>query len=461
MQFFRYRHGIALFLFQTIALTCHPTDVLAKKWTDMDGKTFEAEYVRFTEREQRVMLRRGNRVFSLQLSQLSTADRRYVLSTAVRTWTDRTGRYKTRAKLVKAVTDSVTIEKEDGAQVDVPLRALSQECQKFVADFKSLKVQPPSQLSLLQLFKQLDAKEKAAIPPSVQELIDIVGDAENKARITRLDAIRDIGKFGPMAAPALPFLRSLLLDNDLETRERVFEALANIGKPSVPTLVGILDVMKSPKHFAQDRKTAGPTLFRSLTRLSIDSLGKIPDAVEDATPILLELSIESDEVFAKGLQGAPDATVYHTVALETLEKLKPDPASIAPGLGRVLEVYCTRIRRLDGNARPGRFGRNPVAAKTTELVSQCGRAARMIAQMPCPPRELVPALISVLGTPQLRLPQHVPARVSGPVDHAIHALGTIGPGAKDALDVLRTFLDDKRLGKAAEDAISRISASNP
>jgi len=53
---------------------------------------------------------------------------------AVRTWSDAKGKNKIKAKFVKLDGDTVTLEKEDGDEVEIELKKLSAADQKFVAD---------------------------------------------------------------------------------------------------------------------------------------------------------------------------------------------------------------------------------------------------------------------------------------------------------------------------------------
>ncbi len=56
------------------------------------------------------------------------------LPAEVRTWTDNTGKYKTRAEYVSYAEGKVTLRKSDGLEVQLPLKRLSREDQRYVQE---------------------------------------------------------------------------------------------------------------------------------------------------------------------------------------------------------------------------------------------------------------------------------------------------------------------------------------
>jgi hypothetical protein len=55
----------------------------------------------------------------------------------IRTWTDSTGKFKVTAKFVRVSDGKVTLEREDGSQVEIPLEKLSEADRKTVADIQA------------------------------------------------------------------------------------------------------------------------------------------------------------------------------------------------------------------------------------------------------------------------------------------------------------------------------------
>jgi hypothetical protein len=100
--------------------------------------------------------RRGN-VSWAAMALVSFAFGAVLLSPAMaqesRTWTDATGKYKIKAKFVELANDAVTLEREDGSQVVIPLKKLSQSDQKAVAELQASEQNP---------FQAVKPAEKAA-----------------------------------------------------------------------------------------------------------------------------------------------------------------------------------------------------------------------------------------------------------------------------------------------------------
>lgn len=65
----------------------------------------------------------------------------------VRTWTDTTGRYKIRAALVRIEGDNVTLEREDGQTVSLPISRLSAAGQKYLRDLAAETMSSPAATS--------------------------------------------------------------------------------------------------------------------------------------------------------------------------------------------------------------------------------------------------------------------------------------------------------------------------
>src|SRR5580765_6302141 len=52
----------------------------------------------------------------------------------LRTWTDSTGKFEIKAKFVKLADGKVTLEQEDGSEIEIPLKKLSAADQKAASD---------------------------------------------------------------------------------------------------------------------------------------------------------------------------------------------------------------------------------------------------------------------------------------------------------------------------------------
>ena len=77
---------------------------------------------------QRIKQGRGNRV-TLKLTEATQTP---TAATEVRKWTDNTGNFQVRGTLVVVADGKVTLRKEDGSEVVVPLARLSAEDRDFL-----------------------------------------------------------------------------------------------------------------------------------------------------------------------------------------------------------------------------------------------------------------------------------------------------------------------------------------
>jgi len=80
---------------------------------------------------------------------------------ALRTWSDSTGKFKIKGKLVGVEGGTVTLEKEDGSQLEIELKKLSQADQKFIADWEKSNADNPFKDKGKDPFK---AKSKSTKP---------------------------------------------------------------------------------------------------------------------------------------------------------------------------------------------------------------------------------------------------------------------------------------------------------
>jgi HEAT repeat protein len=174
---------------------------------------------------------------------------------------------------------------------------------------------------------------------------------------------------------------------------RTVACLGAIGKPAVPVLA---DAWKGQNVYVR--------------RAVADALGSIGPEAKEAIPALLEW-IKADEPYAQR-------------AAQALNKISPEPKVFVPA---AIEVITKRLAKKD----TGWYG--SAAETMIEGLGKMGPAAK----------DAVPILIKVLEAKVAVLP-------------TINALAAIGTDSKPALLVLRSYLDNREFGRAAEKAIEKI-----
>ncbi len=355
-----------------------------------------------------------------------------------------------------------SVEKQDVAPVVPPPTAapVSTDQKKETETQEKPQETLPPPRTLKEAFQRLDSLVTDPIPPEVAALIAVFRDEENKTRQTRLRKLLEIGRYSHAAAPALPFLRQLLLDCDLEIRGVVFEVMEDIGTPSVPTIIDILRIMQDPTDFAADR--SGPR--DKLAYRAIASFGRINGSnTKDASIVLLELCIQSNAVFhyrqrfrepvtapksSKSVEVdqeclAPDATFFDKEALLALRAMRANPEEITPGLVKLLDTNVFRLSELDKKEKQRNERRQGVESLKKHVIAQSTTALEMLGESGSLPKTLVPPTCALLKRKQS-------------AEECIKVLGKIGPDATDALELLRSQLPDPKLGLVAEEAIAQI-----
>lgn len=245
--------------------------------------------------------------------------------------------------------------------------------------------------------------------PTVQDLMKVVEDPD-KSAATKRQALTDIQKLGPGAAPAIPMLTRLVTDTKAQN-DREFANLARaslwcfkaIGKPGIP---GLKAALKS-------------------THLRIQAaifLGEFGADARSAVPDMLEC-ISTDPVHCFGM-------------FDDLNNIGPDPQKLVPVAIQIIKAHTDGGDKADQLADPARLAAGSLA--------KVGPAAK----------DAVPILIVVLELEGKK------GSNTKTVRGAIEALGEIGPDAAEALPILRTFLVKNygNLNVTSEKAIDQIKA---
>lgn len=248
----------------------------------------------------------------------------------------------------------------------------------------------------------------ADTPGSAAAVAELVATASNpnKAKSTRVEALKALAVYGPQAAAAIPATYAFLADPEIEVRKIVYNLLYRIGPASIPTLQKLV---RNPANYAWP----GPAIS------AIQVLGAMGPAAREAAPDLVKAARLSDLAFD------------HAVA--ALTRIRPDPHLYVPDMLKMLKRgiphrgtdpvrFSVRLPRLDGAIR---------------LLGQAGPEAR----------EAVPDLVAILNAGQPTVPVH---------EDVMHTLGHIGPDAEAAVLTLRGFLNHPQLAKPAEHALEQI-----
>lgn len=243
--------------------------------------------------------------------------------------------------------------------------------------------------------------DRAVQEETLDDLIKIVQNVDLTAE-TRRSAISRIAQMKDQAEPAIPLLTKQLADKQLCLTS--IRTLGAIGKPAVPALIEALKTSYSADA------------ARELIKLKTDAKPAIP------------------ALFACVLPDSP-RTNRQSFFL-ALDAAQPDPEEYVPVLHKSIKAHldaCMRQRKNDY--------RDLAIGALTSLRKQGSHG-----------KETVPTLIGYLRLS----PSHT---FSTEIVLGMQALESIGPDAKDALPVLRTFLNSGGLGAYAERAIAAISGS--
>lgn len=113
-----------------------------------------------------------------------------VMAQEFRTWTDATGKFKVKAKFVELSDDKVTLEREDGSELAIPLKKLSSADRKVVAQMQTNAENPfetvqPAHKPGRKKPKEDDVAEEGASEGGEMEEDDSSEQAEEQIKIVR------------------------------------------------------------------------------------------------------------------------------------------------------------------------------------------------------------------------------------------------------------------------------------
>lgn len=304
----------------------------------------------------------------------------------------------------------------------------------------------------------------AALPlAAAEQLDDPVGHWAEKLNHkdvqVRMEAVVELGKLGPKAAPAAPAIADRLeSDKDARVRLGAAGALGKIGpdaKAAVPALIGAL-------------KDEG----FDVASWSATALGKIGPGARDAVPALTKML------------GSYRSSHSYTAAV-ALGDIGPDAKAAVPELLRMVEKNFHHYAP-DACLALWRIEKHPQAVpalirllKTSEYSSEVGSAACALGQLGPDAKAAVPQLVETLANKESlvasrtalalwQIDKHekaVPTLIRLLTDestteryHAAWRLQVIGPPAKEAVPALVKNLGDKAdyVAPAAADALKAI-----
>ncbi len=104
----------------------------------------------------------------------------------MRTWSDKTGKFKIQAKLTESSGGKVVLEREDGSQMTIPLDKLSEADQKFVADMQSndqnpfQAVKPAKKAAKKKVEREEDEEESPKKPARKKKAAVVDGPDEDQ-----------------------------------------------------------------------------------------------------------------------------------------------------------------------------------------------------------------------------------------------------------------------------------------
>lgn len=327
---------------------------------------------------------------------------------------------------------------------------------------------------------------KAALP----NLVQAIGDPEVRVSQAAQQAIISLGA---LTDDDLPILSKFVKDKNIGVRHYTIKAIAKVGKPAVPLLLGLLkdpeisesvieallsiDKLSMGKAEIPALVDALATKDRAVRVFVLAAILKVGPEAKTAVPAILKiLKEESDstlrDMCMDGLEKigaeAKDAAPYLTEALkdrasalraaEVLASIGGFRASSA--IGTLTENLTHNDEKLRARAAAGLLKIDPeqlpatsVRALTLAALKDTDERVRSVAVEALVKigKGAVPGLVNVLQTDinsSLRL-------------RACLALGEIGPAAKDALPVVNAVASDDRssdVRKAAKATALRIQS---
>ncbi len=242
----------------------------------------------------------------------------------------------------------------------------------------------------------------------------------------RGSAATALGKLGPRAKKAVPYLVKALKDKEIGVRDRVGQALEKIGEDAVPELI---KAARDPDEVTRRRVLV--------------ILGNIGPAAKDALPVVFELRSDNDEFVQ---EAAKAAFVKIRADVNTLVKDLKDKDE------EIRALAATNIGIL------GAEGKSGVQALSEVLLRDKSRtvrreAARALGRIGKDAKDAVKALANALADSDEQL------RINAAV-----ALGEIGPAAQNALPALAAAIQkdkNEEFRDAANRAADKIQGKNP
>lgn len=259
--------------------------------------------------------------------------------------------------------------------------------------------------------------------PDLPRFLEMLRDGNTNERSSAAAAI---GKLGPKARKAVPFLVKALKDKDIVVRDRAGQALEKIGEAAVPDLVKAL---KDPDEVTRRRVLV--------------VLGNMGPAAQDALGDVLALRNDPDEFVQ---EAAKEAFLRIKADISTLIKDLKDKdeeirAAAAANLGVLGSEAKSAVATLaDALTRD----------KSRQVRRECAKSLGKIGK---DAKDAVKALSTALADQdeQLRM-------------NAAIALGEIGPAAQPALPALAQALQKDKTEEfrdAATRAYEKIQGKNP
>jgi HEAT repeat protein len=244
----------------------------------------------------------------------------------------------------------------------------------------------------------LDKLQGPAAKKKREKVDALVKEVKSKDKAARLKAMDDLAAMGPEAKEAGQALVEAMLDKTPAIATKAGDALEKID-PDVYKLVLTLAIDRD----ARARENA------------IDSLAKLGAEGKAAVPVLFVASLNVE---------------HASHALQALTKVAPNDARVIDAVLRNLPVAPAEI------------------AKGERFITNSGPRATAISvldSVTIPPTKSVPALISAMNDPRVRV-------------DAINALGKIGPKAHESVPVLSKLKRDssENVRDAAGKALEKI-----
>lgn len=285
-----------------------------------------------------------------------------------------------------------------------------------------------------------------------ESLPAMIEQVRHRFPVTRLRAIKALGKLGPDASAALPALTLALDDTDSKVREAAAAAVGSIGPQALKVM---------PSMLTHPDKYVRRQAVWALSKMGIDALSMrhhLCQALKDEDPrtasgaaqaigTLGELGSEAVPCLAEAMRGTN--IVLCRLAAKALSQI-----------GRpALPTLVTHLRHHDpfvrGEAAVALGWMGPVAVASVPMLIEILKAGSSESSTPAVP------MPGIAGTPPTGVapkPGNPPSSVDAARVSAAQALGRIGPKAESAIAQLTLALNDKTdaVRRAAELSLRQI-----